>query len=297
MFCLVNEVWIIHSITIQFFPLPVVGVIGSWEWGAGGISLPHLVSSQSESLSYTRGLSWAMESGVVTGKAPLMFSLPVPPHLERVHSSRKVQLNGAFSLELSQALRQNSLSFQNSLLMPLDLTFFSSCYRFFCRRGSPLGPGNRDFVPFYLQLQDQHSSWHIIDSLWMPDEWGGNDEAPQILKALIIHGWRVKRRVKFNVKLIFAPQSWLSSDSFFLSWATWILMVIFLQGCWVYKMTELCLPWTWGCPLLRSFQQSLGVKLWHCGQKASGESLRGKTSWIRKALSSGPWVLQNYAVT
>lgn len=37
-----------------------------------------------------------------------------------------------------------------------------------------------------------------------------------------------------------------------------------------------------GRPLPSSFQQSLGVKLWHCGQKASGESLGGKNpSWIR----------------
>lgn len=49
-------------------------------------------------------------------------------------------------------------------------------------------------------------------------------------------------------------------------------------------MTELCLPWTWGCPLLRSFQQSLGVKLWHCGQKASGESLREKNLMDKKGL-------------
>ena len=69
-------------------------------------------------------------------------------------------------------------------------------------------------------------------------------------------------------------ETWGNSDSFFLSWVTWPLMTIFLQGCWVYKMTGLCLPWTGGCPLLRSFQQSLGIKLWHHSHKASGETLR-----------------------
>lgn len=71
-------------------------------------------------------------------------------------------------------------------------------------------------------------------------------------------------------------------------------MVIFLQGCWVYKMTGLCLPWTWGCRLLRSFQQSLGVMSWHSGRKASGKSLVEKTVWIRNALS-GPWVLTEFS--
>lgn len=28
--------------------------------------------------------------------------------------------------------------------------------------------------------------------------------------------------------------TWLNSNSFFLSWVTWTLLTIFLQGCWVY---------------------------------------------------------------
>lgn len=53
-------------------------------------------------------------------------------------------------------------------------------------------------------------------------------------------------------------------------------MVIFLQDCWVYNTTELCLPWNEGCPLLRSFQYSPRVKLWCCGRKARRESLEEK---------------------
>lgn len=64
-------------------------------------------------------------------------------------------------------------------------------------------------------------------------------------------------------------------------------MVIFLPGCWVYKMTELCLPWTWGCPLA-AFSRSARGKLWHCGQKASGESLGGKALEDKKCFVIWP---------
>lgn len=61
-------------------------------------------------------------------------------------------------------------------------------------------------------------------------------------------------------------------------------MVVYLI---VYKMAELCLPWTWGCSLLRSFQQSPGVKLGHCGQKTMGDAV-GKAFMDKKCFITWP---------
>lgn len=56
--------------------------------------------------------------------------------------------------------------------------------------------------------------------------------------------------------------------------ATWILMVVFLQGCCICSKTELCLPWTESCPALAFRQgQSQFCPVAASQQEQPGESL------------------------
>lgn len=226
-----------------------------------------------------------------------MFSLPALPFIrvELTHLAR-LSLNLSFSWELSQALIWNN----HSSLWASSLTSVSPSVRGInytvskwlsseavrsLRAGIvfPFSLYLRNTVPFLARNRSSVNAWYI-GKKWL-DTWNIKG-----INVIWVESNKDMQSSMWNSS--FLPNTtWLNSDSFFLSRATWILMGIFLQGCWVYKMTELYLPWTWGCPLLRSFQQSLGVKLWHCGLKASGETLGEKPSWVRNTLSSGPWVL------
>lgn len=73
--------------------------------------------------------------------------------------------------------------------------------------------------------------------------------------------------MKFNVKLILPPQCNLIKQQQFLP----LLSHLNLTDYFLTRL--LSLPWTWGCPLLRSFQQSLGIELWCHRHKASGATL------------------------
>jgi hypothetical protein len=78
-----------------------------------------------------------------------------------------------------------------------------------------------------------------------------------------------KARTELRGSRPFLPS--VCRDSFLLTLPPRVLMVIFLQDCCIYSMTELCLPWTERRPALRSQQ---GWKdsfvLW---QRASKDSL------------------------